>query len=86
MFLFAIFVSVVGMVLYFSVKRKFSPPLDSNKKFLQKIPLGSGNMFDQIAPYYDNANKLMSMGFDQSWRKMLVDELNIKVDDIILGN
>ena len=46
--------------------------------------LGSGTMFDSIAPYYDSANKFMSLGFDQSWRRSLVDELDLKVDDIIL--
>jgi demethylmenaquinone methyltransferase / 2-methoxy-6-polyprenyl-1,4-benzoquinol methylase len=46
--------------------------------------LGSGPMFDSIAPYYDSANKFMSLGFDQSWRRSLVDELNVKVDDVVL--
>ena len=46
--------------------------------------LGSGPMFDSIAPYYDSANKFMSLGFDQSWRRSLVDDLDVKVDDIVL--
>ena len=39
--------------------------------------LGSGAMFDEIAPYYDSANKFMSLNLDQSWRRVLVDELGL---------
>ena len=40
-------------------------------------PLGSGAMFDAIAPYYDTANKFMSLNLDSSWRRALVDELSL---------
>lgn len=43
--------------------------------------LGSGRMFDQIAPYYDNANKFMSLNLDQSWRRALVDELDLQPNE-----
>lgn len=46
--------------------------------------LGSGSMFDSIAPYYDSANRMMSLGLDQSWRKSLVDMLDLKKDDSVL--
>lgn len=39
--------------------------------------LGSGAMFDAIAPYYDTANKVMSLNMDQAWRRVLVDELGL---------
>ena len=39
--------------------------------------LGSGKMFDSIAPWYDTANKFMSLNMDQSWRRVLVDELGL---------
>jgi len=39
--------------------------------------LGSGAMFDAIAPYYDTANKFMSLNLDSSWRRALVDELSL---------
>jgi demethylmenaquinone methyltransferase/2-methoxy-6-polyprenyl-1,4-benzoquinol methylase len=39
--------------------------------------LGSGMMFDRIAPFYDLANKFMSLNMDQSWRRVLVDELEL---------
>lgn len=38
-------------------------------------PLGSGAMFDAVAPYYDVANRVMSLGLDQGWRDALVDRL-----------
>ena len=46
--------------------------------------MGSGSMFDSIAPYYDSANKVMSLGFDQSWRRSLVDNLDVVAQDVIL--
>lgn len=39
--------------------------------------LGSGNMFDTIAPYYDIANKVMSLGFDNYWRNIMINELDL---------
>lgn len=39
--------------------------------------LGSGVMFDKIAPYYDLANILMSLGLDKSWRHTLVRKVRL---------
>ena len=33
------------------------------------VLLGSGKMFDSIAPYYDAANSIMSLGQHHRWRK-----------------
>ena len=37
------------------------------------IPLGSGQMFDQIAKYYDITNRYLSLGMKifQAWREYL---------------
>eukprot|EP01036_Dinobryon_divergens_P050139 gene50139-67138_t len=45
---------------------------------------GSGAMFDGIAPYYDVANKFMSLGLDMSWRRELIKKLELVEDDKIL--
>lgn len=42
--------------------------------------LGSGAMFDSIAPFYDTANLVMSFSLDQSWRRALVDELALPLE------
>ena len=46
--------------------------------------LGSGAMFDSIAAYYDTANRLMSLGWDQSWRRQLILLLRLEKDDRVL--
>jgi demethylmenaquinone methyltransferase/2-methoxy-6-polyprenyl-1,4-benzoquinol methylase len=77
MLLPAFFISILGVVVFYLIQIR-SP---TNKS---ESVLGSGVMFDTIAPYYDSANKAMSLGYDQSWRQVLVEELNLRADDIIL--
>lgn len=70
--------SLFGMIAYYFFPDKYAPGGPN------AATLGSGSMFDMIAPYYDTANKFMSLGFDQSWRQSLVENLDVKADDIIL--
>ena len=39
--------------------------------------LGSGEMFDAIAPRYDLLNRVISLGLDQSWRQKTVAALEL---------
>jgi len=41
--------------------------------------LGSGEMFDSIAPYYDTANTVMSLGQHYYWRRYLIDAVILAI-------
>ena len=43
--------------------------------------LGTGLMFDRIAPHYDRANDFMSLGLHHGWREVLVDVLDVRKSD-----
>lgn len=48
------------------------------------IQLGSGQMFDRIAEYYDGMNTIMSLNQHMSWKRQLVDSMNLRAGDRIL--
>ncbi len=41
-------------------------------------------MFDRIAPSYDRMNRIITLGFDQRWRRSLIDSLGVGADDTVL--
>jgi len=45
---------------------------------------GNIDIFSSIAPYYDRANKYLSFGMDSSWRKFMIAQLDLNLDDYIL--
>ena len=45
----------------------------------QLTVLGSGEMFDRIAPRYDRLNRVLSLGLDQRWRRRLVRAIGLDV-------
>ncbi len=51
--------------------------------------LGSGQMFDQIAPRYDFVNRVISLGLDKRWRRRVIKELelapNARILDVATG-
>ena len=51
--------------------------------------LGSGQMFDQIAPRYDFVNRVLSLGLDRRWRRRVIKELQLapgaRVLDVATG-
>ena len=46
--------------------------------------LGSGDMFDKIAPYYDKANTWLSLGWHHNWKDVMVRDLDVYSNDLIL--
>jgi demethylmenaquinone methyltransferase/2-methoxy-6-polyprenyl-1,4-benzoquinol methylase len=55
----------------------------------QSPALGSGQMFDRIAPRYDFVNRVLSLGLDKRWRRRVIKELalapNARVLDVATG-
>ena len=74
---FALFVAFVLFIVRTWRSSPKSLPPGYNK-------MGSGEMFDGIAPFYDTANRFMSLGLDQSWRRQLVKLLNLQASDRVL--
>jgi len=46
--------------------------------------LGSGEMFDSISGRYDAINRIMSLGMDQSWRRRMVNALEVNAHEKVL--
>jgi demethylmenaquinone methyltransferase/2-methoxy-6-polyprenyl-1,4-benzoquinol methylase len=46
--------------------------------------LGSGQMFDQIAPRYDFVNRVLSLGLDKRWRRRVIKELGLAASARVL--
>lgn len=47
---------------------------------------GSGEMFDAIAPRYDLLNRVLSLGIDQRWRRLLVQRLQLSSEAVVLDH
>ena len=41
-------------------------------------------MFDRIAPSYDRMNRIITLGFDQRWRRSLIDAVGVGGGDTVL--
>ncbi len=41
-------------------------------------------MFDRIAPSYDRMNRIITLGFDQRWRRALIDAVGVGGGDTVL--
>ena len=52
-----------------------------NATVVRSDDLGTGSMFDRIAPHYDRANDFMSLGLHHGWRAALIDGLDVQKSD-----
>ena len=66
---------IIGLLIPGFINNKRKPRLDV---YGNPVILGSGQMFDTIAPFYDIANRIMSFGLDHSWRNKMIEELNLE--------
>lgn len=46
--------------------------------------MGTGTMFDRIATRYDGTNRVLSLGMDSGWRRVMVDALALTASDRVL--
>ncbi len=53
-------------------------------KGIDKRPTIIGDMFDGIAPSYDNLNRILSVSIDRYWRKKTIESLQLEEDSIVL--
>ena len=60
--------------------------VDTGQPGASKPRGGSGEMFDAIAPRYDLLNRLLSLGIDQRWRRLLVERLRLSPDAVVLDH
>ena len=60
-------------------KRRVSalPPAEEKRARVQ-------SMFDRIAPRYDALNRLLTVGLDQRWRRVALDEIAVSPGDRVL--
>jgi len=71
-------------LLQYYRSRGFVSSSNDNLYNRSQVPVGSGEMFDSIAPYYDSINRLISLGMHHSWRVTLVKLLSLTSSDTIL--
>jgi len=71
-------------LLQYYRSRSFVSSSNDNLYNRSQVPVGSGEMFDSIAPYYDSINRLISLGMHHSWRITLVKLLSLTSSDTIL--
>ena len=50
----------------------------------QKAAMGSGEMFDAIAPRYDFINSFLSLGMHRWWRSRMVASLDLQPGELFL--
>ncbi len=56
--------------------------IDNDNPHARKAKIRS--MFDSIAKGYDRANRILSFGIDQSWRKKVVEHCECTKNDVVL--
>ncbi|CAM9809382.1 unnamed protein product [Pylaiella littoralis] len=80
----ALLIAAVACVAYAVFIRGGQQQLVSEGGQRQEYELGSGKMFDSIAPRYDLINKVMSLGLDMKWRRLMVQSLELRAGDRVV--
>mmetsp|Transcript_26483 Transcript_26483/g.66820 ORF Transcript_26483/g.66820 Transcript_26483/m.66820 type:complete len:305 (+) Transcript_26483:167-1081(+) len=73
-------VSAVTVAVMSVISYQFGTPPDTG----HGVKLGSGKMFDKVAPRYDLVNSALTMKRDAAWRDKMIDALRLKSGDRVL--
>ena len=73
-----IIIVIIGIIIGFLIPSFISKRKPRLDVYGNPVKMGTGQMFDTIAPYYDIANRVMSLGFDQSWRNTMIEGLDLE--------
>ncbi|CAM9225519.1 unnamed protein product [Scytosiphon promiscuus] len=78
----AVLAAVVACFAYACLVRNQHSQLEAEAG--EEYVLGSGKMFDSIAPRYDLINKVISLGLDMQWRRAMVQGLELRAGDRVI--
>ena len=84
-----LFVVMIGSVLWsygarFGLKTNKNRNRNNDKETVPGLDYGTGSMFDLIATRYDFVNRVLALNMDMSWRRRMIQELELQPGDRVL--